>query len=155
VDNICIVLLGIYSNVSLPKVIKFGWDFTKLYQFNIKNGNVQFYGPPCICTSSPWIVLNTLPRPHWLKTKSIPCKFSVSPSSRVDSESESIPKDGDTENWMNFRNCRWIGMRVCWLSLSRVQEQQPPVGVRGSKALQKLKTLTFWQSILHATLHMH
>jgi len=35
VDSICIVLLEIYSGVSLPKIIKFGWDFTKPYQFNI------------------------------------------------------------------------------------------------------------------------
>jgi len=44
---ICIVLLGIYSGVSLPKIIKFDWDFTKLDQRNIKHRNVQFFGPPC------------------------------------------------------------------------------------------------------------
>jgi len=33
---ICIVLLGIYSRASLPKIIKFGWNFTKLCRFNIK-----------------------------------------------------------------------------------------------------------------------
>jgi len=50
VDSIWIVLLGIYSGVSLSKIIKFGWDFTKLYQFNIKHGNVQFFGPHCSWT---------------------------------------------------------------------------------------------------------
>jgi len=40
--------VGNYSAVSLPKIMKFGWDVTKLYQFNVKHGNVQFFGPPCI-----------------------------------------------------------------------------------------------------------
>jgi len=35
VDSTCNVLLKIYSGVSLPKIIKFGRDFTKLHQFNI------------------------------------------------------------------------------------------------------------------------
>jgi len=50
VDSTCIVLLRIYSGVSLPKIIKFGWDFTKLYQFNIKQMKTcSFSGPPCMC----------------------------------------------------------------------------------------------------------
>jgi len=33
----------------MPKIIKFGWDFTKLYQFNIKQMEMcSFFGPPCI-----------------------------------------------------------------------------------------------------------
>jgi len=48
VDSTCIVLLGIHSGVSMPKIIKFGWDFTKLYQFNIKQMEMcSFFGPPC------------------------------------------------------------------------------------------------------------
>jgi len=31
---------------SAKKIIQFGWDFTKLYQFNIKHGNMLFLGPP-------------------------------------------------------------------------------------------------------------
>jgi len=47
VDSTCIVLLGNYSGVSLPKIIKFGWDFTKLYQFNIKQMEMcSFLGHP-------------------------------------------------------------------------------------------------------------
>jgi len=43
---IYIVLLGIYSGVSLPKIIKFDWEFAKLYQFNINHGNAHFLGHP-------------------------------------------------------------------------------------------------------------
>jgi len=47
VNSICTVLLGIYSGASLPKMIKFGWDFTKLYQFNIKQmERCSFLGHP-------------------------------------------------------------------------------------------------------------
>jgi len=38
-----------YMSFSQPKDIKFGWDFTKLYQFNIKQMEMcSFLGPPCI-----------------------------------------------------------------------------------------------------------
>jgi len=37
--------------ISLLIIIKFGLHFTKLYQLNIKHGNVQFFGLPCICNA--------------------------------------------------------------------------------------------------------
>jgi len=41
---------NLFKVVSLPKIIKFGRDFTKLYQLNIKQENVQFFGSPCMST---------------------------------------------------------------------------------------------------------
>jgi len=55
VGSICIVLLGIYSGVSLLKILKFGWDFTKLYQFNIKQMEMcSFLGHPVLLLPHTW-----------------------------------------------------------------------------------------------------
>jgi len=47
-----IVLISLQAKFNMSssqsKIIKFGWDFTKLYQFNIKQMEIySFLGPPC------------------------------------------------------------------------------------------------------------
>jgi len=46
-----------YIHESLPKIIKFGRDFTELYQFNIKQSEMCSFGPACdpVSTVSVWI----------------------------------------------------------------------------------------------------
>jgi len=62
VDSICIVvLLGIYSGESLPKIIKFGWDFTKPYQFKSSKWKyADFLGRPVYGWTSETTILSYL-----------------------------------------------------------------------------------------------
>jgi len=60
--------VGNYSGASLPKIIKFGSDFTKLHQFNIMRGNVQFLGHPVYesCNRTDVVVDDKQPAHHRL-----------------------------------------------------------------------------------------